>query len=269
MRICYSSIAWEVAEEPAAAALLRAQGIDAVDVVPGRYFPDPGTATESEARRVRDWWRDQGIEVLGMQALLFGAKGLNLFGDARAQESLADRLANVFRVAAWMGARRLVFGSPRNRDRGAMTPAEAVDVAVPWFRALGERAADFGVVLCLEPNPPRYECNFMTTTDEAARVVRAVDHQSIRLHLDAGTMAVNGEDPARLLAAHGDLVGYAHVSEPDLAPISTSALVHGPLCTAIRARRPDLPVSIEMRAAGLGLLEPTLERVRGWYGDRA
>jgi sugar phosphate isomerase/epimerase len=263
-RISYSNIAWELADEPAAAEILVQHGIDAVDIAPGKYFPDPRTATQADAQRVRDWWQERGIEIIGMQALLFGVQGLNLFGDTSSRSALLERLTAVARVAGCVGATRLVFGSPKNRDRGLLTDAQALEIAVPFFRLLGERAMEHGVVFCLEPNPTRYACNFMTTTDEAALVVRTINHPGIRLHLDAGTMAINSEAANDLAQRHAAIVGYIHASEPDLAPVNDSS-VHRALGAALAIHLPTMPVSIEMRSSGLNTLTQAITAVRKTY----
>ena len=44
MRLAISNIAWEVADDAAVADLLQHYQIDAIDVAPGKYFPDPAAA---------------------------------------------------------------------------------------------------------------------------------------------------------------------------------------------------------------------------------
>ena len=121
MRLAISNIAWDVAEDESIAQLLRRYGIDAVDVAPGKYFPDPGNASDEDIMRVRAWWAERGIEITGMQALLFGTSGLNVFGPKEVQEAMLAHLAAVCRIGAGLGAVRVVFGSPKNRDRSGLT----------------------------------------------------------------------------------------------------------------------------------------------------
>lgn len=71
MRLAISNIAWDAAEDDAVALLLHRHGIDAIDIAPGKYFPEPAKALDEDIARVRNWWRDRGIEIFGMQALLF------------------------------------------------------------------------------------------------------------------------------------------------------------------------------------------------------
>jgi D-psicose/D-tagatose/L-ribulose 3-epimerase len=246
VRIAISNIAWEVPDDAAVAALLDRHGVDAIDVAPGKYFPDPGKATVEEIRRVKAWWEDRGVAITGMQALLFGTSGLNLFGDPASREAMLVRLAAVCRVAGYLGATRLVFGSPKNRDRSGLAVEEALTTAVAFFRQLGEVAGRHGACICLEPNPVRYGCNFMTTTVEAATVVRAVGHPAIRLHLDTGAMTINGEDAAESVRSHCDIIAHVHASEPDLVPLGDGATDHATVAGALRRHAPDKVVSIEM-----------------------
>lgn len=116
MRISISNLAWDVKEDLEVANLLNLFNVDAIDIAPGKYFPDPVIATVSDILAVKEWWQERGIEIIGMQALLFGTTGLNVFGSKDVQKNLLDHLAAVCRIGAGLGATRLVFGSPKNRN---------------------------------------------------------------------------------------------------------------------------------------------------------
>jgi len=248
MRLAISNIAWDISEDEAVAELLNRYDIDAIDIAPGKYFPDPVNASHDDIKRVRRWWAEHGIEITGMQALLFGASELNVFGSAHTQEAMLERLAGVSHIAAGLGATRLVFGSPKNRDRSGLTDEEAADIAVPFFERLGDIAASYGVLFCLESNPPRYGANFMTTSAETARVVERVAHRAIRMQLDTGAIAINGEEPARIVARYADLIGHIHASEPDLLPLGDGTSAHDEVYAALAQHLPDHLVCIEMLA---------------------
>lgn len=274
MRVAISNIAWDVAEDEAVAALLARHGVDAIDVAPGKYFPEPARAAPEEMARVKAWWRDRGIEITGMQALLFGSTGLNLFGTAESQDAMLRHLDAVCRIGAGLGARRLVFGSPRNRDRTGLGDAEALEIAVAYFRRLGDCAASRGVTVCLEPNPARYGANFMTTTAETANVVRRVDHPAIRMQLDTGSIAIDGDDPMAVLESHASLIGHVHASEPDLVPLGDGGTDHARAAEALARHLPGHVVTVEMVATKN---EPHLESIgralgvaiRDYRGGRA
>jgi sugar phosphate isomerase/epimerase len=248
MRLAISNIAWEVAQDEELVRLLKRYAVDAIDIAPGKYFPAPASATADEIAQVKDWWSSRGIELTGMQSLLFGTTGLNVFGDERVQGRMLDHLGAVCRIAGALGATRLVFGSPKNRDRSGLDDAQALDIATGFFRRLGERARDAGVLICLEPNPPCYGANFMTSSADTAAVVRAVAHPAIRMQFDTGALAINGEDPERVLDASADLIGHVHASEPNLVPLGDGATDHRRMRAALERHLPGHLVSIEMVA---------------------
>jgi D-psicose/D-tagatose/L-ribulose 3-epimerase len=271
MRISISNIAWSPEHDSSVASLLRTHGIDAIDVAPGKYFKDFARTSTKDITDVRLWWMDNGVEIVGMQALLFGTQGLNLFGEPMVREQMLSYLAYVCRIGQVLGARFLVFGSPRNRDRSGRDEQETADIANDFFRRLGDIAADQDTVICLEPNPPVYGANFMTDATTTAAVVRAVNHPAIRMQLDVGALTLNGENAAEVLAADADLVAHIHASEPELKVLGDCGTDHGPVSSAIRKFCPEKVVTIEMREDGdapLICVERALAFAQCWYGDR-
>lgn len=248
MHLSFSNIAWTQDEEAQIADLLAGAGVRLVDIAPGKYFTDPAAATAADVERVRLWWAERGFAIAGMQALLFGVGGLNLFGDDGA---MLARLSLLCRLGRDLGAGVLTFGSPRQRDRSGLDDLAAERIAVDFFRRLGEAAERAGVLVCLEPNPVMYGCNFMMRTDEAAAIVRAVDHSAIRLQLDVGAIAANGEDATRTIQDHCALIGHVHASEPGLVVLGDGGAPHVEAGAALRTLRAHSVVTIEMAATRL------------------
>jgi len=247
MRLSASNIAWDRDEDGAVSDMLAAHGIDQVDLAPSKYFASPADASDADIARVRHWWNDRGFTIAGMQSLLFGTSGLNLFSESR--EAMLDHLKLICRIGGGLGARALTFGSPRQRDRTGLSDAEAEAIAIDFFGRLGDHAVGTGVIICLEPNPPVYGCNFMTTTDEAAAIVSALGHPAVRLQLDVGAIAINDEPVEPTIARHAAFIGHVHASEPQLITLGDGGAPHAEAAAALRAHRPDLTVTIEMVAS--------------------
>ena len=248
MRLAISNIAWDIAEDEAVVALLQRYQVDAIDIAPGKYFPQPGKATAAEMLRVRDWWGKRGIEITGMQALLFGTTGLNVFGTPESQDALLHHLAAVCQIGAGLAAPRVVFGSPKNRDRNGLNDTETMAMALSFFRRLGDIAGEHGVTICLEPNPTCYGANFMTTSAETANVVTQIAHPAIRMQFDTGALTINGEDPATVLQESAGLMGHIHASEPNLLPLGDGGADHAKMFRALMQHLPNQLVTIEMVA---------------------
>ncbi|WJK08340.1 sugar phosphate isomerase/epimerase family protein [Pseudomonas fluorescens] len=248
MRLAISNIAWDVVEDEDVAKLLNRFGVNAIDIAPGKYFPEPTQATDEDICRVKDWWAERGIEITGMQALLFGTSGLNVFGSTDTQAALLKHLDAVCRIGGSLGATRVVFGSPKNRDRSGLSDEETLQVAIPFFRQLGDIAQNRGVTICLEPNPECYGANFMTASAETANVVTQVAHPAIRMQLDTGAVTINKEEVQSILELHSELIGHVHASEPDLLPLGEGGTAHAEMAKAVARYLPNHIVSIEMVA---------------------
>lgn len=248
MRLAISNIAWDCAEDESVSRLLHRYGIDAIDVAPGKYFPQPLTATPVAIAQVREWWAERGISITGMQALLFGTKGLNVFGSADSQADLLRHLTGVCRIGAGLGAERLVFGSPTNRDCSGLQHQDTLAIATKFFRRLGDIAHDYGVTICLEPVPARYGANFMTTSAQTAEVVEQISHSAIGMQLDTGALTINDEDVFEVLREYASLIKHVHASEPDLETLGDGRTQHPQMAAALSHYLPGHVVAIEMVA---------------------
>jgi D-psicose/D-tagatose/L-ribulose 3-epimerase len=247
MKLAASNIAWDPSEDDTVALILRSRGFSGVEIAPSKRWESPTEATEKEIVAYRDEWAKRGLPIVAMQALLFGRPDLQLFGPQGARRALGEYLTAIIELAHGLGARALVFGSPRNRKRGTMPLAEATDIAVEFFRELGTVAASRECVLCIEPNPPIYDCDFINTTAEAVALCERIASRGVKVNGDVGAMAANEENPETTLSAAMSWLGHFHASEPQLAEISDGPL-HRTASRQLRAAEWPGWVSIEMRA---------------------
>src|SRR6185312_10786658 len=97
-----------------------------------------------------------------LQSLLFGRLDLQLFGDESSRTQLAEYMRRVIDFAHAVGARALVFGSPKNRTRGELPMPQAMSIATDFFASLADHARERGALICIEANPPGYGCDFVT-----------------------------------------------------------------------------------------------------------
>ena len=259
MKLAVSNIAWDASAEDAAAGVLVRGGVTGVELAPTKWRDAPFDARADDIAELRKRWEDRGLPIVALQSLLFGRPDLQLFAGDRDRAALLDHLRKVADFAAAVGARSLVFGSPKNRLRGERSPEEAMEIARNFFRGLATHARDRGVVLCIEANPPEYGCDFITRTGEAVELCRLVDDPTIRVNADLGGMALAGEDPSTAVAQAAAYVGHVHASEPHLAALSTLS-AHERAASALVGMNYSGWISIEMRAPPSGEQLATLER---------
>jgi D-psicose/D-tagatose/L-ribulose 3-epimerase len=271
MRLSISNIAWDPSEDEAISILLRKLGVDAIDIAPSKYFMDQATASLQEIAALRSIWLNRGFAIVGMQSLLFGLQDLNIFSTSDHRAALLKHLTHTCRIASGLGATRLVFGSPRNRDCRGVEPHEARALAYDFFTCLGNIASREGVTICLEANPSSYGCNFITTTTEAIAMIKTLNHPAIKLQLDTGTVLINGEDGRELvstLVKQPSLIGHIHISEPNLLPVGDTASGLAELLAAIRGAFSGALATIEMLATTDEAHISSIDRAIRWVQSR-
>jgi sugar phosphate isomerase/epimerase len=262
MKVAISNIAWPAEAEPRAAAILQEFGIHGVEIAPTTIWQKPLEASEQQILEYRRSWEQRGIRIVAMQALLFGRADLAVFGAPEKRRETLDYLDGVMRVGGLLGAKTLVFGSPKNRQRGAIPPDEARRSAAAFFREAAGRAVDHAVALCIEPNPPEYSCDFVTTSAEGLELVHEVGHPGFGLHLDAGGITLTGDAKTPdALDACMRVARHFHASEPFLGPLGEKGSDHRGLAAALRRLGYSNWVSVEMRHDPGRELEPELRRV--------
>lgn len=227
MKVSFSNLAWEPADDDRVAEVLRTHHISRIDIAPGRYRGSP-------AADIRLAWADRGFTIGALQSLCFGRPELSVFDTP---DALLAHLASVASLAVELGASTLVFGSPANRRRGARSVAEVWRSAVTFLQRAGAVVADHGCVLTVEAAPVRYGGDFCVTTNEAAAWVREADHPAVRLQLDTGILAIDGTDDL-----HAPLVGHIHISEPGLGELQPAPAI----AARVRAAFPTFAVAVEM-----------------------
>jgi D-psicose/D-tagatose/L-ribulose 3-epimerase len=245
--LAVSSLAWEPNEDEKIARMLESRGISFIDLVPTKYFSWDDPRAVEKSSRLRREWAEFGVKIRGMQSLLFGVGPLNILNseDWPALESHFERL---LLIASTLGVDRIVFGSPANRRKNQMDLAEAEGLAKSFFYNLAEQAEQHACLVLLEPNPKEYDCDFITSTPEAARLVQLIDHPNLKVQLDLGTCFYNNEHSEVLFQSLRAHIGYIHLATKDLEALQGNP---NPQITSLLPTLPErTPVSIEMKSAG-------------------
>lgn len=248
MNIAFSNIGWPKEMDKPISKLFKQANITRLEIAPTRSFIGVENITSEMLTAEQIFWKENDISIVAMQSLLFGKPELQLFGSKVSRTALFEHLVKLYKVASILGATKLVFGSPKNRfvpeDLGQN---KAWDLAVEFFNKAGEAANDFGVELCLEPNPTLYGCNFITNAADGLRLVRDVNSNGFKLHLDTACMTLSGDNVENSICDAGELLAHFHVSAPGLGPLEEYFVDHRASMAALQKINYNGSVSVEMR----------------------
>jgi sugar phosphate isomerase/epimerase len=268
MKFAVSNIAWASGIEDEAISALRALGVKALELAPTRAWPDWVGATPATAANIREQYQARGLLIPSMQAILFGKPDCKLFGTDAEREALLQHLRLCADLAVALGAQNLVFGAPKNRDLAGLTVEQAFGSARETFAAAAVYYHSKDVCLCLEANPAQYGCTFVTNSEDASRLVRAVKSPGFGLHLDTACMFLAGENIAAAIEASRDILRHFHASEPNLGDFHAPVVDHAAANHALRSIGYSNWVSLEMREAEqpVAALQEAVRLVTGTYG---
>ncbi len=210
-------------------------GYEGVELAPFTLAERITDLTPEDVRRVRRQVETQGLSVVGFHWLLANTEGLSLNDrDPAVREQTVQYLLAEIDVCAGLGGDVLVLGSPQQRN-----PASGVSETECWewtadaMHRCGERALSRGVVFCIEALPT-YECRFITSVDEAADLVRSVDHPGFRMMVDTKAMSYDERPVSDQIRSVAPLTKHVHVNDPNLGGPGMGSLDFRPILAALR-----------------------------------
>ncbi|MEJ7931842.1 sugar phosphate isomerase/epimerase family protein [Ramlibacter sp. AN1015] len=216
-------------------------GYDGLEVAPFTLGPDPMALTDAEARRLREVAADHGLSIDGLHWLLVAPPGLSIVADdAALRERTSTVMERLVELCALMGGRYLVHGSPRQRSVAPGADREqAWEHARACFVRAARRAESCGVTYCVEPLAPR-ETDFITSIEEAARMVRAVASPAFRTMIDCSAAGSAEAEPVHALVERWmptGLIAHVQVNDPNRRGPGQGELAFAPVLRSIERMR--------------------------------
>ena len=241
MKLSISNIGWEEKNDKDVYKMMTESGFDGLEIAPTRIIPnhpyDKKIEAENWANTVK---KDYGFVISSMQSIWYG-RAEKIFGSKEERQFLINYSKKAIDFAKAIGCKNLVFGCPKNRNK----PDDVEeDVAIDFFKEIGDYADAQATVIGMEANPAIYNTNFINDTKSALDLIKKVDSKGFRLNLDVGTMIENCED-ITILKGNEHLISHVHISEPWLKTI-IERKIHNELSQILSSYGYDGFVSIEV-----------------------
>lgn len=246
--VAVSNICWPhgPAAQEAAIDTLHSMGVHSIDIAPGKAFPEmakvgSGGIDEDELAAFRRTLRSNvdnrysPLRVAGLQGVTFGRPPTEtIFSEDPGQaDRLRDYVAGIIRLAEFVGAQTIVYGSGGTRLTGDLDKDQAYERAAEFFGSLGQLARDSGVTLGIEPvstiwtkGQPVFGRTAAEVLDFATRLKVEIGMSAVKLVPDSFAMA-DGEDNFGLVIErareNGLLAAHAQIAEPGMAAHTTDS----------------------------------------------
>ncbi len=229
-------------------------GYQGLELAPYSLCDSVRDLSAADRRRIRNDVESQGLSVVGLHWLLARTKGLHLNDrDDAVRARTTQYLLDEIDLCADLGGEVLVFGSPQQRNPGpGCSDSDAWCWTVEAMRRCGERALDRGVTFCIEALAAP-ECCFICHVDEAASLVRTVDHPGFRMMVDVKAMAADERPVSDQIREVVDLVRHVHVNDPNRLGPGMGEVAFAPILLTLNDVGYDHWVSVEAFDATYGI----------------
>lgn len=245
-KIAISNLAWDKKDKENIIPLMKRYQIAGIEIAPSKIWDNPTTIQKSEATKYLKLWQGSGIKIVAVTSLLYGHPELTIFENNEKRTKTLNYLIKMIRLASWLGAKVVVFGSPKNRLIGKMSNKEAEKVAIVFFKKLGRETRKYSTDVCLEPIPKIYGADYLTSTDEVFSLVKKISHPNIKINLDSGAMKINNENFEKTIKKTFPLIGHLHISEKNFVKIGNNKFGHSLISKTLKKLKYDRWASIEM-----------------------
>lgn len=242
IKLSISNISWALENDQQVYEYLKNAGFQGLEIAPTRVFPNEPYNRKQEAREFASEIREKyGLIICSIQSIWYG-RNERIFGTDKERQFLFDYTKRAIDFAEILGARNIVFGSPKNR---CIRDGDDENIAIDFFRTLGDYAAEHGTVLAMEANPVIYGTNYINNTNDAVKLIKMVGSKGFKLNLDYGTIIYN-EENIENINSFFEYVNHIHISEINLGLIEQRN-GHKELIRILSNSSYDGYVSIEMK----------------------
>lgn len=247
MKLAVSNIAWYNNDIDDFIALISSLGCEGIELAASMIWDEPINTTHDERLELRCKIEDAGLQLTGLQALLYTHQELALFKEEQFRREMLEYLTGMMDLCCDLGGEVLVFGSPRNRNIDKMPLEKAHSIAFEFFQELGKRAWDRGLFFCIEPLG-KVETDFINSVYEAEKfIVESESSKGLGLHIDTKGLIDEDEVNAPYLSESFSRAKHVHLNDPGLTAPGSTGYDHRLISKRINESDYSRFLSIEMR----------------------
>jgi sugar phosphate isomerase/epimerase len=196
-------------------SILKHYGIKHIEIAPTKFYKwDELFCNINKFKEVKEQLDLFDLRLYSFQSITFTICN-NIFDDNNSIILL--HLKNVIDFACSVGVTNLVFGCPKNRriTDNAMLNDETF---VVFFKKLGDYIGERELIISIENNSKKYDCNYLNTIDDVGKIVNKINHPKIKMMVDVGNCVMDDDNIENLLN-YKDIINHIHISSPFMNPL--------------------------------------------------
>ncbi|MFQ3611148.1 MAG: sugar phosphate isomerase/epimerase family protein [Fimbriimonadales bacterium] len=208
-------------------------GYEGVEIAPFTFAESVLTLDSGTRALIRQTARLHKLEIVGLHMLLWSPPGLHVaHPDPAVRQRTADYIAALVEFASDIGARLMVFGSPKQRSSlPPFTPAESAQMWLETLQLALKRCEQVGVTILIEPLP---ETDVIQRLGEAVTLVQQANHRYLKTMLDVKSALAETDDVAGLIRQYAPWIAHVHLNDSNLRAPGYGETDFAPILSALK-----------------------------------
>ena len=217
MKLLISNIAWKYEENIKMIKLLNKKKIELLEFAPDILLKKD--YTKKNLLLTKKFWNSKNIKLYSMQSILYEVNDVFLYGTDVQRKRFFKEIVRKINIAKSLGAKTIVFGSPKNRKAFKKNKFILDKIGLEMFKRIALYAKDKKILFCLEANPKIYKAEYLNYTDDVLSIVKKIKNRYLKINLDLSTVISNQENLKKILKENISLIGHVQISVPYLLNI--------------------------------------------------
>lgn len=240
-----TQISYRLYEQEKIFAFMQKHDIFLLETTPNILFRDASKSFDLNMEMI-EMVQKYNLSIVSMQSLFYKMPELNIFGERSIRIKTLNYLKRLIKSSSEIGINIFVFGSPKNRFIRNMKYRTANKLAKSVFDDLATFANSYKSVICLEPLPFTFGCNFINNLEEVTAFVKEVNNVGLKVNLDTGSVLTNKDNVDNYYKDLTTYVGHIHISAPNLRPINLNNQFYRNFAVFLKKINYQKDISFEM-----------------------
>ena len=186
------------------AELIQKAGYDFIDLP----IAQVSLMSDGEFKEMRSYLHSLGLSVPTCNS--YATKDIRLVGPDVETQKIRDSYRKVLERAGELGTKAICFGAPWTKHcPEGFSKKDAFAQLADWCSEMGEEAAQYDVILALEPIS-RQETNMLNNFQQVVELAQAVNHPNIKCLQDYYQMRMDGDTVDSMLTYGREYMAHNH-----------------------------------------------------------
>jgi sugar phosphate isomerase/epimerase len=209
-KLCVSNISNNNLKNEQYYSILKYYGIKYIEVALTKFFTWNEILTDpKKIVNIKKTIESFNLNLYSLQSITYTITN-NIFDSNN--DELLYHLQKIIDLAYNIGVKNLVFGCPKNR--------KIIDVSKPndnifidFFSKLGDYIGERDIIISIENNSKKYECNYLNNIKEVGEIVNKINNSHIKMMVDIGNCIMENDNIENIYY-YKDIINHIHISMP-------------------------------------------------------